>query len=439
MTKHLTLGKEIAASFETPHMLIVIFLGGLIVQYLFQVTLMTFAAAATLVLAGLAYTAATGGLYLFVNINVAAPIFLGLHLLVTDPATSPRTNTGRVIFGVLYALGYIALFRILDQAEIPLFWDKLLPVPILNLCVPLIDRTVRSGALGRLERAWESALPPARMNVVHMGAWALFFITLISTGFIEGPHRGNSIVFWKKAYAEGRPHAGHGLVMAAGSLAEGDGVGAAYNELGLICMEGKLVKQNRPLAAHYFAKAAKLHDESGCVNVALQFLCLHERLSDADVESAFDQLESDCASVRRSRSCWIVGLAYETGRGRRFDGTRAIQAYEQSGIENLAACKGLARIALSGVAPGYDIRPVIPELIAAAQKGDAESFWYLGYMYSEGVGLKQSDEKARSMLGKACKLGAQGACDALRQATLPAYADPVMNVPGWATAYPIDK
>jgi TPR repeat protein len=437
-TKELTWGKEIAASFDPPHMLIVIFLGGLVVQYFFQVTLMTVAAAVTLVVASLAYTAATDGLYLFVNTNIAAPIFLGLHLLVTDPATSPRTNLGRVIFGVLYALGYIALFRLFDVLEVPLFWDKLLPVPVLNLCVPLIDRVVRSGALGRLNRAWESMLPARSMNLVHIGAWVVFFVSLILTGFIEGPHPGNSITFWKKAYVEGRHHAGNSLVMAAGSLAEGSGQGAAYNELGLICMEGEIVRENHGLAAQYFAKGCALRDESACVNVALQFLCLRERLSDADVALALDLLENDCNTDGKPRSCWLVGLAYETGRGRPFSPVRAIQCYEKCGPENLFAAKGLVRIALSGIGPKHDIHAAIPALITAAEKGDPESFWYLAYMYRDGVGLKKSEEKARGLLEKACKVGSERACEALKMPALPPYSDPVMSVPGWATAFPVE-
>jgi len=435
-TQELTWGKEIAASFDPPHMLIVIFLGGLVVQYLFQVTLMTVAAAVTLVVASLAYTALTDGLYLFVNVNVAAPIFLGLHLLVTDPATSPRTNVGRVVFGVLYALGYIVLFRVFDVLEVPLFWDKLLPVPVLNLCVPLIDRMVRAGALRRVNAAWESALSARGMNVVHMTAWAAFFASLIATGYIEAPHPGNSVAFWKKAWQDGRTHAGNGLVMAAGSLAKAEGSGAAYNELGLICMEGKIVRPNRPLAAHYFAQACDLHDESGSVNVALQFLMYGERRSNEDVVRAFAALEANCTIVGTSRSCWLVGMAYETGRGRPPDTARAIDCYERAGIDDLFAVKGLVRIALTANTRTYDVRPLITALTAAAEKGDAESFWYLSYMYRDGVGLRQSEEKARSLMEKACKLGSQRACDALKMPALPPYSDPVMNVPPFATAFP---
>ena len=119
-THDLTVGRDIAASFDTPHMLLVIFFGGLVVQYLFQVTLMTASAAMTLVLLNLVYTQITD-VYLFVSINVAAPIFLGMHLLLTDPATSPRSNIGKVMFGVLYAISYTVLFRVFDLMEIPLF------------------------------------------------------------------------------------------------------------------------------------------------------------------------------------------------------------------------------------------------------------------------------------------------------------------------------
>src|SRR5262245_11684509 len=90
-TDKLTFGRQIATSFEVPHMIVVIFLCGLVVQGLFEVTLMTLAAVATIVALNVAYTQATG-LYYFVNTNFAAPIFLGVHLFITDPATSPRSN-----------------------------------------------------------------------------------------------------------------------------------------------------------------------------------------------------------------------------------------------------------------------------------------------------------------------------------------------------------
>lgn len=434
-TQEYTWGKEIAATFDAPYMLLVIFLCGLVVQSLFHVTLMTVAAATTLVLLNQIYTEITG-VYYFVTINIAAPIFLGIHLLITDPATSPRTNLGRVIFGSLYGMGYFILFRVLDLYGVPLFWDKLLPVPILNLCVPMIDRVVRSGFIGRVNHAWETCLPARKLNFIHMGCWIAFFATLWTTGYIEAPHPGNSIPFWKQALAEGKPHAGHSLVIAAGTQAEGGGSGAAFNELGLICMEGVIVNENHAAAAHYFARACELKDESGCVNVVLQYLVLGERRSDEELDLALESLELDCRAGGSSRSCFLAGHAYETGRGRPLDTQRAIELYEQAGLDDLYAVKGLARIALSGDA-AYDVRPLIPALAHAAEAGDLECFWYLGYMYHEGIGLIQNQDKARAMLRKACELGSSDACRVLMRTELPPYENPTIIMPGWATAFPL--
>ncbi|MCB9853231.1 MAG: SEL1-like repeat protein [Phycisphaerales bacterium] len=442
LTNDLTWGKEIASSFETPHMLLVIFLLGLVAQYHFHVTLMTLSAAIVLILTNLIYTQITGT-YFFVTINIAAPIFLGIHLLITDPSTSPRTNVGRILFGGLYGLGYVALFRIFDNYEVPLFWDKLLPVPILNLLVPLFDRLAKSGVLSRINRWWEGALAPAHMNLVHMSIWIAIFGGMYGTGFIAAPHEGNSIPFWKRALAEGKPHAGHSLVMAAGALAEGSQQASAYNELGWICInglstanDGEIVKRNPGKAARYFATACEMGDVNGCANVAVQYLFQRERRSDEDVAQALDTLETACVDGSDLLGCYLVGNAYETGRGRVLDPLQAIAHYERCG-DNLYACKGIARIALSNSGLAYDLRAVSIVLGKATKLNDAESAWYLAYMFHEGKGVPQDDRKARILLQHACKLGLRQACAALDQSEIPPFVNPPMNVPGWLTAYPV--
>jgi len=440
-TNDLTWGKQIAATFETPHMLVLIFFGGLVVQFLFHVTLMTVSAVATLCILNILFTQVTGTYY-FVTINIAAPIFLGMHLLMTDPATSPRTNLGRVVFGVLYAVGYFVLFRVLDLAGVPTFWDKLLPVPVLNLLVPVIDRAVRAGPFAAFNRAWENALRPASLNLAHMGIWAAIFFAMWATGFIEAPHPGNSIPFWKKALAEGKPFAGHSLVMAAGAQAEGGRSGAAFNELGLICMEGKVpgVEQSNARAAKYFAEGCALRDGSACANVAVQFLFLRQWRSDEDVQRALALLEHDCnRDGPGSLSCYLIGFAHETGRGRPLDIGRAAEFYRRAGWANIPAIKGLARLGLSGDA-------VLPELAQAARllegmcdAGDVESCWYLAYMHLAGSGVPRDETKARTLLEKACAGGLEQACAALKQPELPPYVNPQpMMVPGWTSAFPIN-
>ena len=68
-------------------------------------------------------------MYHFIDFNIHPAVFLGLHLLVTDPATSPRKNFGKAIFGAAYGAGVFALYGLLDSLGAPTFYDKLLCVP----------------------------------------------------------------------------------------------------------------------------------------------------------------------------------------------------------------------------------------------------------------------------------------------------------------------
>ena len=98
-TTHLTWGQEIATTFGLgPRIYTVLFLTGLVVMYFFAITPVTAMAAATLFGLSAAYMAITGVPY-FVDSEIPTAVFLGLHLLVTDPSTSPRTPLGRAIFG----------------------------------------------------------------------------------------------------------------------------------------------------------------------------------------------------------------------------------------------------------------------------------------------------------------------------------------------------
>ncbi len=438
-TTELTWGERIAETFEVPYMLVVIFIGGLVVQSLFHVTLMTLAACAALVLLNLAYTEITG-VYYFVNINISAPIFLGIHLLITDPATSPRTHLGRLAFGAMYGTAYFALFRVLDNAGVPLFWDKLLPVPILNLMVPLINRVTTRGVIGRINMAWDRTLRPSRLNLVHMACWGALFATLFGSGYIEGKHPGDSIPFWKNAVAQGLPHAGPSLIMAAGAQAEGQRSGDAYNELGLIAAEGKVegVKQDDRRAANFFAKATELGSLDGAINVAIQYLFLGGKLEGSidHLGLALARLEHECTANADWRCCYLLAYAYETGRGRPADPQQAAALYQRCGVDNLYAAKGLARIGLTSGGAMVDLRTIVPILNRSATR-DEESCWYLGYMCATGLGLPQDLAKARTCFTKACEIGSTKACELLKLPSIPPYSHPVKLVPGWSTAFPV--
>src|SRR5207253_857268 len=159
--------------FYPPHIYLFLFLIGLPGQFLFGVTTMTMSAVVTTYLFGLAYFAATGTYYFF-DSYIPIAVFLGMHLLFTDPSTAPRTELGRLIFGALYGLSTVALYALLGNMGVPTVYDKLLQVPIMNLSVRLIDRVARS----RMLRAFDPAtlgrsLIPRQRNLAYMSIWTI--------------------------------------------------------------------------------------------------------------------------------------------------------------------------------------------------------------------------------------------------------------------------
>ena len=443
MTREWSWARELATTIdEPPHIYLVIFLLGLVVQSMFSVTLMTLAAAATLCVLDLAFTQFTG-VYHFITINISAAVFLGLHLLMTDPATSPRTLLGRFMFGAMYGAGIFVCFDILRFFGVPELYSKLLPVPILNLLVPLLERATTHGALGKLNSLWEGALPRPKLNLIHMSIWAALFFTMLGTGFVQAPHPGRSIPLWKQAVVDGKPFAGDSLVRVALGQA-GAGSPAAANELGVICMEGTLpgVEQSNARAARYFAAASEAGSLDAAANVAIQFLFLHERKSDVDVTRALTQLELGMQSGTSSVGRFLAGYAYETGQGRNWDKTKARRIYSSCGLDNIYAVKGLARIGLTSRATPAELQRLVKPLEDAATAGDAEACWYLAYLHLGGKLESPADpEKARAWLQRACDLskdrGTDPACQALLQTELPPYKEPAVARPPWQSAFPL--
>lgn len=196
----ITWGQDIAITqFYPPHMYLFLFLVALPGQFLFGVTTMTMSAVVTTYLVGLAYYAVTGTYYFF-DSYIPIAVFLGMHLLFTDPSTAPRTELGRMIFGALYGLSTIALYAILTAAGLPTFYDKLLQVPLLNLLVKSIDRAVRSDALRRFDpAAIGRSLTAPRRNLAYMSVWAIVFAIMSAAQGVGDRHPGQWIPFWQQA------------------------------------------------------------------------------------------------------------------------------------------------------------------------------------------------------------------------------------------------
>lgn len=67
-------------------------------------------------------------------------VFIGITLLATDPVTSSKTRVGQIVYGCLYGVGIFITYVTLQAFGYPTYYDKILPVPILNYFAPYFDR-----------------------------------------------------------------------------------------------------------------------------------------------------------------------------------------------------------------------------------------------------------------------------------------------------------
>ncbi len=265
-TTSLTWGQEIASTLTlAPMIYLYLFLLGLIVMYFFSITLVSGAAA--IVLFGLSafYTSLTGVPY-FLDSEIPAAVFLGLHLLVTDPSTSPRSQAGKLVFGGLYGVGVFGLYTLLGAYGAPTFYDKLLAVPLLNLSVRGIDSLIPVIKRRRVIKLWRLDLAPLRLNMIHMAVWIVFFGSMAVMGKADGMHPGDSLPFWEQACIEDRPTACNRLIQLEASYC-GDNSAWACNELGGHYRQGDIVGLDAELALGYFSRACELRFQPACVNL----------------------------------------------------------------------------------------------------------------------------------------------------------------------------
>ena len=262
-TAGITWGPEIATTqFFPPHMYVMLFLIGLPGQFFFGVTSMTMSAVVATYLFGLVYFAMTG-VYFFFESYIPIAVFLGMHLLFTDPSTSPRTELGRLIFGTLYGLSTVLLYSMLTSMGAPTFYDKLLQVPILNLSIKLIDRAARSEALRAFNpAALGRSLAPRQRNLAYMSIWAIVFGVMSAAQGVGDGHRGQFVPFWQQACAEERPYACPYLENMQQTYCV-RGSGWACNEFGVLLAQRELDLGG---AAEVFQRGCDLGFRAGCAN-----------------------------------------------------------------------------------------------------------------------------------------------------------------------------
>ena len=298
---------------------------GLVVQALFSVTLVTLSAAAALLVLNLAYTGSTG-LYFFVDSNIPIAVFLGLHLLITDPATSPKRSAGKVIFGAMYGALVFGLYALLGRLGEPTFYDKLLCVPALNLLVRPLDQM--GAALEARFRRW--TWTPRQANFAHMGAWTALFAVMLTTGFVGGRHPGSDSEFWRKACESGSRGACQTWVRVL-NVACRHGSGLACLRLGVMWNEGRGVERDPNEAGKNFARACDLGMPYGCPSLV------------ALVKERGPEVFRPACGRGDGESCFILASLYYAGGGVPKDPAAAVGLFRKSCSDGWwRGCGGLA-------------------------------------------------------------------------------------------------
>ncbi|MCA9527861.1 MAG: SEL1-like repeat protein [Myxococcales bacterium] len=362
-TTEWTWGSTIATTLiHAPYMFEWIFAAGIVVQILFGVCLVTMTSALVVFLGGLLWFKATGDWY-FENEHIPIAVFLGMHLLITDPVTSPRANGGKVLFGTLYGLAVFPLYSGLLSIGTPSFYDKLLQVPVLNLLVPVLER------VGRHLRWPGWKLSPAKTNLLHVGLWGGAF------AFMVGPlkhHPGQQPAYWAARCAQGIERSCHNMVLLYDGLCKRK-VGDACVLLGDHFMEGKLIPGDETRAVYFYEQA-----------------CQHGI----------------------ARGCGMLALAHEDGRGglSASPASAAIVRTRACELGDEAACVEQAARLVDGRGVPADPPGAARLLEGACRRGHAQACGILGFMLQRGQGIPVDLPRARTMYDEACRRGLEPAC-----------------------------
>ena len=393
----ITWGAEIAATLGLPPgIYLEVFLVGLVVQALFSVTLVTLSAAASLLLLNVAYTGAFGT-YHFIMTNIPIAVFLGLHLLVTDPATSPRTTGGKIAFGSLYGVSTFALFGILGALGVPTFYDKLLCVPVLNLSVRWLDRASRSLAdrfrAGREGVEWN----PRTRNAAAMAVWISLFGISWATGFIGREHPGRDPEFWRRACESGQRGGCETWITFLELSCRSDA--SACNRLGRVLDEGKLVERDVLAASKKVARACDAGLEAGCIQLA-SFV---RGGRTAEIEAACDAGDGE--------SCFILSELHRRGVGVRTDPVLAF-AFASRACDGgwPAGCTRMGGDSLTGQGTTPDPSRAFESFSRGCRDGHGPSCSALAILYERGTGVAKDEAAAKRWFREACRLGHREVC-----------------------------
>ncbi|MFM2125723.1 MAG: hypothetical protein RL328_2174 [Acidobacteriota bacterium] len=396
----ITWGEEIATTFlYPPNFFVEMFVLGLIVQSLFSVTLVTLSAAVALYVLNILYTTVTGT-YMFIDTNIHPAIFLGLHLLVTDPATSPRKNFGKVIFGAAYGAGIFALVPILEGLNAPVFYDKLLCVPLLNLTVRALDRL--SANVGH----WFTLKPfstwtPRQLNFGFMGIWAAFFAFMVASGFMRDTHPGTNPALWEQSCTAGSGRSCDVFARMLDNQCQRNSGDSCFR-LGTLLSDGKNLSRNPIGAARSLSRACDIGTQAACATLV--------SLVASDGEAV---LQQPC-NQGDATTCFMLGSLYALGQSVNRNPERSVALYQQSCTAGfLRGCGMLGESYISGEGIARDMTKARRILEGACTAGYGPACFNAGIIHREGIETPKNDQMALALFRQGCDRGDPNACQAL--------------------------
>ena len=98
------------------------------------------------------------------------PVFLVLTLVAGDPATTPRTGMGRLLFGSSLGIAMGATAAALEDNGLSDFYGKIMPIVLVNLASPAFD------AIARRVPAAVAAMAGPRWNLAHVAIWVALVV-----------------------------------------------------------------------------------------------------------------------------------------------------------------------------------------------------------------------------------------------------------------------
>jgi hypothetical protein len=331
---------------------------------------------------------------------------------VTDPATSPRKNLGRAIFGAGYGVGVFLLYGWLDNIGVPTFYDKLLCVPALNLTVRALDRFSIAVSAWFERRRWVTegrlrpvqalaAWTPRQANFGFMGIWAALFGFMIGTGFLGGKHPGSDPALWQKACDAGHAKACRVLAQTLDVECQHNSAQGCFT-LGTLLNGGQGLPRDPTGAGRSLKRACDLGLDTACTSVVNL------------VKTDGDAVLREPCSRGDGPSCFMLGSLYYGGQGVNRNLELSAALFQQSCDAGFTrGCGQLGESYLFGEGVPKDVAKAKEILEKACDGGYGAGCFNVGIMHRQGIATPENASLAQALFRKGCDLGDQNACQAL--------------------------